>query len=540
MEFNLFGWDINLRKRKEAPAQRSVKARGDDYQDWLLRTAEAERYNMPDPSVYANQADMYRKLSWVLQAVDATASAGALTPFEVKRIVGEQEPKDIPNHEFELLLRHPNPQDSRYEFLFATIAYYKLNGMAYWFLNRADENAKPDELWIIPPGMVIPVPDGNMYIKGYMYYPGTGAEIFLQPWEIMQFRSFNPLSRFLGLSKMEALALVATGDLGMQAYNTTLFKENNGKLPSVMTFEQFIEDGTWDKIQYDTREAARNRNMLMLRGVGPGGVQWKSNAVTHEEIEFSQGRKDNQREIMDTLAPGLYTWLSGESTYSNAGANRAAFNELTIYPMHVMMAEKITNQILPAYGGRPLVGMFEDVRIMDRALQLTEQEAYSKTHTVNEIREEFYGDEPIEDERGDLLPAQITANSGAALPPVTISGTVLPNSQPSIINQPADIGDAEQLGVTVGTNEIGMKAARDELARWERKALKAIGQRVEFATMFVSDDTIIRVNAALPRCKDEYAVKALFGRVVADAYPMSEAALHLEGLKLAIERAEKK
>ncbi len=536
MVYNGFNWDTYLDEHKTkmatvAPAQPAVKAQSNSYSNWLLKTADAERYNMPDPSVYSNQADMYRKLSWVLQAVDATASAGALTPFEVKRIVGEQEPKDIPNHDFELLLRHPNPQDSRYEFLYATIAYYKLNGMSYWFLNRENENAKPDEMWVIPPGMIIPVPDGRMYLKGYMYYPGTGAEIFLQPWEIMQFRSFNPLSRFLGLSKMEALALVAAGDLGMQAYNTTLFKENNGKLPSVMTFESFIEDGTWAKIQYDTREAARNRNMLMLRGVGPGGLQWKNNAVTHEEIEFSQGRKDNQREIMDTIAPGLYTWLSGESTYSNAGANRAAFNELTVYPMHVMMGEKITNDILPSYGGRPLVGMFEDVRIMDRALQLTEQQEYAKTHSVNQINKKYYaGDELFDDERGELLPAQINAQTGAPEPPMIITPTPQPVLGDGLQNPPDQNAPDEQ----------AMKAARDELGRWERKALKAIGERVEFSTMFVSDDTIIRVNAALPRCKDEYAVKALFGRIVADVYPMSEAAHHLEGLKLAIEKQEKR
>jgi len=514
----------------------ALKAQLPQYGSWLLETARAEQYNMPDPSVYGNQAELYRKLSWVLQAVSAVAAAGALTPFEVCRVIADKEPKDIPNHEFELLLQRPNPQDSRYEFLYATIAYWKLTGNAYWFLNRADENSKPDELWSIPSSMIIPVPDGRMFLKGYYYYPGTGAEILLEPWQVMHFRSFNPFSRFIGLSAIEALALVAGGDLGMQSYNTRLFKESNGRMPSVMTFEAFPTDDVWEKIKADTREAARNRDMLMLRGVGQGGVNWLKNAVTHEEMEFLEGRKANQREILDTLAPGLYTWQSGESTVSNAGANRALFNELSVYPMHVMMGEKITNHILPVYGGRPLIGRFEDIRIADAALELQKQDAYSKTHTVDEIREEFYGDKAIGDERGELLPAQISANSGATSQETPAPDPANPpTEQETTLTDPKSPFNAPPI-----EDEASMKAARDELERWERKAIRYIGkpQQDEFTSVHLTPEVVSRIKRGLLACSHEVAIKALFNRIAADMYPMSAAAMHLEGLKLAIQYAE--
>jgi len=47
----------------------TLKASLSSYERWLLETARAERYNIPDPSVYGNQADLYRTLSWVLLAV---------------------------------------------------------------------------------------------------------------------------------------------------------------------------------------------------------------------------------------------------------------------------------------------------------------------------------------------------------------------------------------------------------------------------------------------------------------------------------------
>jgi len=209
----IFG--LATKKEQEAILQElnALKADRAKFERWQLETADAESYTMPDPSVYGNQADLYRTLSWVLLAVDITAASAALTPFSVARIVSGKEPKDIPNHELELLIQNPNELDSRFEFLYATIAFYKLTGNAYWWVNAPDKNSPPEELWFIPSSMIIPVPDNQMYLRGYMYYPGNGLEIFLEPHEIVHFKRFNPMSRFVGLSAVESIALVAAGDL---------------------------------------------------------------------------------------------------------------------------------------------------------------------------------------------------------------------------------------------------------------------------------------------------------------------------------------
>lgn len=515
-------------KREFAAQLEAAKAKP-HYDEWLLRTAEAEKWNMPDPSVYANQATLYQKLSWVLQAVSFVASAAALSPFNVERVVSDGKNKAINNHAFELLLRHPNPEDSRYEFLYATIAYWLLNGNSYWFLNRKDEFSPPDELWIIPPSMIIPVPDERMYLRGYAYYPGTGAEMALEPWQVLHFKSFNPFSRFLGLSAIEALALISAGDLGMQKWNTELFAKNNARLPGVMTFEQYPDDGIWQQMQETARKNASDRTIMMLRGVGAGKVNWLQNAVSHAEMEFLEGRKFNREEIYNTLAPGAFSMLSENSNTASSRTGYAAFNALSVYPKHVMMAEKITNNILPFYLGRPLVGSFEDVRLADRDLELKEQEIYSKTHSINQINEEYYGgDEIFDDERGDMLPAQITSSAGTGtLPPPNIAPETKPVQTPD--------NTANQTMQDTGMTDAAAMMAREELGRYQRKALKSVGQAIEFTSSHLDEAVMRRLNAGLPRCQDELAVKALFNRVTADFYPMSDAALHLEALKLSVE-----
>lgn len=481
-----------------------LKASEAKYEKWMLETAGAEQYNMPDPSVYGNQAELYRKLSWVLLAVDITASSASLTPFSVARIISGKEPKDIPNHPFEQLLNHPNALDSRYEFLYATIAFWLLTGNAYWWLNRPDAKTPPDEMWFIPSQMIIPVPDENLFLKGYMYYPGNGNEIMLEPHEVVHFRRFNPFSRFVGLSAIEAIALVAAGDLGMQKYNTTLFANNNGRLPSVMTFEQMVADPTWNKIKEDTREASRNREMLMLRGVGQGGVSWLQNAVTQREMEFLEGRKANKEEIMTAVAPGSYTMLSENATQANSVVGRASFNELSVYPKHMLMAEKITNSILPAYGGRQLVGRFEDIRVTDKDMKLREQEAFERSHTLKQVLEEIYGDDPLGDERDDMLMIELgkLSQSPATEPPPAVD--VVNNVKPD--NKEAEVAQEE-------VKPDDTESVKADIDRWKRKALKKVGSFVPFESDVIPDYIRQQIEGGLTACKTEAELRRLFSSV---------------------------
>lgn len=478
---------------------------------WLLELADAEQFQMPDPSVYEHQAQMYRISSWVLTAVSMVSSAAALTPFSVARVVAGKEPKDIPNHEFEMLLRRPNPLDSRYEFLYATIASLMLNGNSYWYNNAENENAAPDELWHIQSHKIVPVPDKQSFIRGYLYYPGNGREILLEPWQVIHFKSYNPFTPYLGLSALESLAMTLHGDLGMQSWNSKYFNENNARLPGILAFEQMVEDNTWNKIKADTREASKKRELLMLRGSGQGGVKWLQNSISQKEMEFLEGRIKNKEEVWSVLAPGLMSMLSESSTEANSRTGKAVFNENSVYPKHVLMGEKISNELLPKYGisdkARPLVGYFEDIRITDQQMELDKQKQYAETHTIGEIREEFYGDEPLGDDRDKLLIKQVNAQSGDIQePPLP---RVMPGQQP--VNKPKqEAAAARNEPPKDDPKDEAKKAMLDELGRYERKAVKNVGKAVDFVSDILPDSTIAMLQKHLPNCQSVTAVKAVF------------------------------
>lgn len=377
--------------------------------DWLRATAREEQFNMPDLTRTTAQLELYERLSWVQAAVSAKAGIAATTAFGVSMMEGE-DTNAIENHPFELKLSRPNPLMSRHELIELTVIDRDVTGSAFWWMNRANEKTPPDEIWLIEPDRLSAIPDERMFIRGYRYETGMGEELFIPRHEIVHFKRGHPRSHYTGLSPLGALAVTATGDLAMQQWNTNYFGKNNAKAPGALAFSDMIADDRWAKLKADIAEqhGGTNRQMMLLRNTGQGGVSWIQMAMSQKDMEFLAGRTFNKEEIYNLYAPGLASMTAVNATEANAKAGERTFLKYAVWPTLVSIAEKITNEILPAYGNN-LVGAFEDVRIDDRAMLLAEQQAAERVYTIDEIRQEYYQLEPLPEGRGDRLLSEPTA-----------------------------------------------------------------------------------------------------------------------------------
>ena len=371
---------------------------------FLRADAVAEQYSIPDRSLPEAQLELYQRLSWVQIAVSKIAEVGATTAFNVLSLDGE-ETNDIPNHPFELLLRRPNPLQSRAEFLEGTLINFALTGNSYWWLNLIA--GKPAELWLLPPHKVKPVPDGRQYLRGYLYDTGQGTPIPLELTEVVHFRRFHPLNSFVGLSPIEALAVVATGDMAAQKWNTNFFSKDNAKMSGILGFRDPIPDPDWARMKQDIKSeyGGTQRAMMMLRNVGDG-IHWSPTAMSQGDMQFLEGRTFTKEEVFAIYAPGLSSMLAVNATEANSVSGKRTFVEYGVWPHLVRIAEKITNDLLPLYGPG-LVGEFDDIRVTDKQMELSEIAAYSQTHTVDEVRAKYYGDDELGDERGNLLVTEV-------------------------------------------------------------------------------------------------------------------------------------
>lgn len=476
---------------------------------WLRASATAERHTLPDLSLSERQAELYTKLSWIQIATHAVANAVATQPLNVLRLVGE-ETEQVKNHPFEQLLRRPNPLDSRVEFLRATYLWRAITGNCYWWLNRLSEDAPPDELFIIPAHQVQPVPDGNMFLRGYLYDAGTGQPIPLDPWEVAHFRTFNPLSRYVGLSPLGALRYAAFGDLAAQEFNANFYAQDSAKPQGILAFADPIDDGTWNRLRAEANEkhgGTKGKRLMFLRNVGPGGVQWIQTQMSQADIQYLDQRTFTKEEIFSLYAPGLASILAVNATEANSTAGKDTFLSMGVYPEHVTIAEKVSNDILLAYGD-DLIAEFADVRRVDTLIELQEQQEYAKTHTIDEVRQKYYQDDELGDERGNLLLAEIGKGMTDGRAPQDKPAP--PALAPFAGQPPTD--------QTAPTPEQQMTQAGKALdrRRWRDKAVKALAAGraadVAFDPEYLSDSEAMDIRAALKRAATADAVwKAMEG-----------------------------
>lgn len=456
-----------------------------------------ERYLIPDPSLSERHANLYANLAWIQIAISQVAGAVASTPFAVQqRTRGGL--KQIEDHPFEMLLEDPNPNQDQSEFLEDTVMWRMTTGNCYWWLNKSDENSPPDEMFIIPSNKCQPVPDGNMGIRGYLFDNGSGVPIPLEPWEVVHFKRSNPLNKYVGLSPIQALATDATGDLGAQRYNANTFADGNIKQDGFLAFAEFIDEGRWQRLKEDQKEAhggTKHQRMGMLRGVGAGGVQWISTVMSRSEMQYLEMRQFTLEEVYAMLAPGLASILAVNATEANSTAGKDTFLSFAVYRQTYALGKKITQKVLPSYGVG-LVGEFEDVRRVDTQIELLEQAAYERTHTIEETRAKYYQDKPLGDERDNLFPAEVGKGLTDARKPED-------KPPPVLNNVPPPVEDLTAAGKAL------------DRQRWRTVALKALaagrapGSR-PFDPDYLEDGETIRIRGALVHASTEDQVKAAF------------------------------
>lgn len=446
---------------------------------WIMETAAVESLSYPQYTDNNNKLSYFQRVSWVNIAVDKVATIGSGAEWNVKRREGEQL-VDIPNHPFERVLQSPNPTMSRSDLIYATLAYMSVCNTAYWWVN-AGTNKQPVELWLIPTKQISPIPDGKMYIKGYDYDPGDGHLIRLEPEEVIAFNGFNPDSMFTGMSNLDSLKTIMDSDIGMQNWNKKLFVSQNGRLPGILAFADPIPDTDWQMIQSDIDKAARMRNFMLLRNVKAGGVQWLQATASQKDMEFLNSRLANRDEIYSAIAPGLASMLSVNATEANARIGKSTLIDFKVYPMLQKIASVVTTKLMPRYEDN-LILEPEDIRVTDKILELKEMAEYSKTHTVDEVRQKYWNDDPLNNEIGSsLVSATTTAQSGFTAPM---------QSEPVYEEGNAAMDVTSEFDAVMAKD---MRPALLELDKWERKSKKA-GGLADFTAYNIPVDVVEAVK----------------------------------------------
>jgi len=350
-----------------------------------------------------NQMKAYQQVSWVYASVSRICRAAASVSFNVLERKAEQE-EEIVSHPFEELLWRPNPFMSRYQLWEQTVGFQELAGNAYWYLNNV--GGEPKEIWPLRPDRMRVVADKKRYIKGWVYEM-EGRSVTLEAEEVVHFPLWHPRHDFLGLSPVEAAALAGETDYAAADYNRNFFAGGRAVPAGLLNIKEMVGDAEFERIKKEWVATYGAKGTEQKTGFIRGAAaEWQDIGLSHEDMQWLEGRKFNQEEIMTgiyQIPPGLYR---ESATQANAEVAWRFFLTWVIWPMLVRIGEILTSQVLWRFYDRGLVGRFEDVRPENRELLIQEAGVFlnplNPILTVDEARLRYAGLGPIGAEKPEV------------------------------------------------------------------------------------------------------------------------------------------
>ncbi|MBW4438084.1 MAG: phage portal protein [Pleurocapsa minor GSE-CHR-MK-17-07R] len=266
----------------------------------------------------------------------------------------------------------------------------ELFGNSYWYL-VGDASGLPAEIWPLAPDRVRVVPDALHHIAGYVYEL-DGQRTPLQPEEVVHFKRWHPSDDHYGLSALEAARLAVQSDRAMAEWNAAAFGQDRGVPAGIVSIRDFISDADFERLKRDWASSygGGQRRTAFLRG---GGVEWQHIGLSHQDLDFLNGRSAHRDEILNIFGVPI-GMLSENATEANAKVAERVFIERTLWPKLERIAQKISQELLPFWGGGA-VARFEDIRPTDVQARLDEIHAAYPVLSINEIRARFFAMPPV-------------------------------------------------------------------------------------------------------------------------------------------------
>lgn len=214
-------------------------------------------------------------------------------------------------------LKRPNPEMTGVFFRKAVIGYFLISGNSFLYMNRLAKSGPADELWVLPPDRVRPIPDQARGIMGYEYEDWPREKNPIPPQLIGHLRSWNPEDPFFGMSPVQVAAIMIDQQTDARKWNLSLF-QNFLKPPGAWTTTALLSPNERSKL-----EARINEKMAGYRNAGKvpvldGALKFEPSAVNPSEMDWIESMKFNSGSIANVYnMPPQLIGDTSSTTYDN-------------------------------------------------------------------------------------------------------------------------------------------------------------------------------------------------------------------------------
>lgn len=302
----------------------------------------------------------YRVNPWVNIAVNKIAKN--FTRARFKAIQGEDE--EITSGPIWDLFANVNPQMSRSQLWYATIAWRGFRGEAIWtFEADFDGVHMPEEIYVHDPLSFVEVLNQEKTkIVMWKYYMPGGQSIPLLPSEVIHMAKWNPVNEFRGVNPLIAHEALLNQDFLADQFNLYLLRNRSTPAGLLTTEDPLNEEQALEYIERwekEHRGASRTARISVLGNK----LQYQKIGLTPAEMEFLDMKRWNRTAIMSTygVTPAVAGYKDEASALSGSDTKEqnVQFWTQALLPEKAELEDKLTTEFSNRWA--PDVRFFFDV-----------------------------------------------------------------------------------------------------------------------------------------------------------------------------------
>ena len=299
--------------------------------------------------MYKHSTALYSAAGFNAQAVSGITWRMFQTGDGRGRISGPDPRKEIVSHQAVRLWNQPNPFMTGQFFREYFQLLLELTGVVYWVVERNAANI-PVSIWPVRRSSIVPVPDPEKYLVGYVYIGEMGEKIPLQLDEVIALRLVDPSDPLGGVAPAQPLMTDLESAKLTAEFRRNFFKNsaNPGGIIELDGDENLSDE---DFYQLDQRWAEQHRGVrnahrvaILERG------KWVQNDQSLKDLMLVELRQDDR----DVVYEGYRTskslmGVTEDVNRANAEANEYVYAKWTLVPKLARIRDALNYAFLPMF-----------------------------------------------------------------------------------------------------------------------------------------------------------------------------------------------
>lgn len=287
--------------------------------------------------------------------VDMVASAIANLDYKVYKYNNKQEKEYFDTHPFLELIKRPNPDRGKFEYMYELVMFFLLSGQA--FQRKIDVLKQPKQLYACRPDLIGMLLSKTKQEGWYFDYNGKKKSYEID--EISYLRIPDPTDDYLGFSPLRAAAYNIDGNNASDQWNYSMII--NGAKPSgILKTDGNLTEPVLKRLKNSLRALWSGQKNAGKAQILEGGLEWQPMSLSQKDMDNINYSKLNSRKIAQVLKVPVQKVDPENQTYNNLKESDKAFYKDAVLPLSQRFVDEWNNWLMPLYGEGQLIEIDKD------------------------------------------------------------------------------------------------------------------------------------------------------------------------------------